>query len=132
MLLSAPIVLPFLGIVIALVLAYPILFYLLFSFELTEHTITVNSGILFRQYETIDFNKVQAMDQERGPLLMLFGLTEINIWTASADQLTFSVGANALKTRPRPDVRMLLRKDDAQKLKDLAMSSKAPEARPAL
>jgi membrane protein YdbS with pleckstrin-like domain len=37
------------------------------------------SGILFRQYETIAFSRIQTLDLERGPLLWLFGLTEMRL-----------------------------------------------------
>jgi membrane protein YdbS with pleckstrin-like domain len=111
------------GFIIAL---YPILYWYLFSYEISEHTITVNSGILFRQYETIDFGRVQTMDNERGPLLWFFGLTMVEIWTASADQISFTVGNKSAEARPRPDTVLILEKDDAQALKDFIMRSKNP------
>ena len=114
----------FVLIVSSVVLAYPLLYYLLFTYEINERAITVNSGILFRQYETIDFNKVQAIDNERNPLLMLFGLTRVEIWTASWDQLASGAGPNAARIRPRPDMRLILQKDDASKLRDFVMRSK--------
>ena len=122
--LSSEVVLPFLLIIVLVVLAYPLLFWLLFSYELTGRTITVNSGILFRQYETMDFGRIQVVDNERGPLLWLLALTEVRIWTASADQLTFSVGKDAMRAHPHPDATLLLRQDDAQALKDFIMQSK--------
>jgi membrane protein YdbS with pleckstrin-like domain len=115
---------PILGLVAILVLSYPTLYYLLFSYALTEHTITINSGILFREYETIDFGRIQVMDNERGPLLWIFGLTEVRIWTASADQLAFSVGAGITKSRPHPDATILLQEDDAEEFKDFIMKAK--------
>src|SRR3989344_1869717 len=48
-------------IVSGVMLVYPLLYYLLFTYEIREQNITVNSGILFRQYETIDFKKIQTM-----------------------------------------------------------------------
>ncbi len=110
-----------LGIIV--ILAFPRLYYVLFTYEISEHTITVNSGILFRQYETIDFGKIQAIDNERGPLLMLFGLTLIRIWTASADQLTSGLGKEAVRIKPRPDMTLILGKDDAAAVRDFAMRS---------
>ena len=86
--LSSEVVLPFLLIIVLVVLAYPLLFWLLFSYELTGRTITVNSGILFRQYETMDCGRIQVGDNERGPLLWLLALTEVRIWTASASERT--------------------------------------------
>jgi len=109
------------GLIIAL---YPILYWYLFSYELSEHTITVNSGILFRQYETIDFGKIQSIDNERGPLLMLFGLTMVEIWTASSDQISFNVGQGSATARPRPDTVLILTKRQAEELKDFMMRAK--------
>ena len=102
---------------------YPLLYYLLFSYELHEHTITINSGILFRQYETINFNKIQALNNERDPILMLFGLTRVEIWTASWDQLAPNTGTLG-QIRSRPDTRLFLHKDEASKLRDFVMHSK--------
>jgi membrane protein YdbS with pleckstrin-like domain len=97
-----------------LAIAYPILFYLLFSYEIGEHAITINSGIIFRQHETINFERIQVVDNERGPLLMLFGLTLVELWTSSPDQLA----AAPHSIRPRPDATLLLKKGDAEELKD--------------
>ncbi len=110
--------------VAVVVLAYPILYYLLFTYEVHERALTINSGILFRQYETIDFNKIQTIDNERNPLLMIFGLTRVEIWTASADQLHSGTGRDAVRIRPRPDTHFLLGKNDASELRDYIMRTK--------
>ncbi len=109
---------------LAVILSYPMLSYLLLTYELTEEAMTLNSGIVFRQYETIQFGKIQAIDNERGPLLMLFGLTLVKVWTASADQLVSGMGSDAARIRPRPDMRLILGKDEAAGLRDLAMRTK--------
>ncbi len=111
-------------VIILIILIYPFLSWYLFSYELTGNTITVNSGILFRQYETIDFGRIQTIENERGPLLWLFGLTMVKIWTASAGQLNFSVGDKSTRARPRPDTVLVLAEEDAARLKDFIMRSK--------
>ena len=113
----------FVLIVAGVAFAYPLLYYLLFTYEVHERSITVNSGILFRQYETIDFKKIQTIDNERGPLLMLFGLTIVEIWTASWDQLSHS-GVNGARVRPRPDMYLILEKNAASELRDFIMRAK--------
>jgi membrane protein YdbS with pleckstrin-like domain len=123
-LLSPAIIFPFIIAIVVVALAYPVLYWLLFSYELTPRTITINSGILFREYETIDFGRIQAVDNERGPLLWFFELTEVRIWTASADQLAFSVGGGTAQARPHPDAKLVLTQDDARVLKDFIMRSK--------
>lgn len=122
----AAILLPVAWIVALLVVLQPILYYILFSYSLTENTITVNTGILFRQYETIDFSRIQTIDNERNPIHMLFGLTDVRIWTASADQLNFSSQAGGVSSRPRPDTTLLLGKATAVELRDLVMRTKHP------
>lgn len=115
---------PFIVAVGLIITLYPILYWYLFSYELTERTITINSGILFRQYETIDFGRIQTIDNERGPLLMLFGLTMVKVWTASADQISFNIGAHSAQAHPRPDTVLILSKYDAAQLKDFMMHAK--------
>lgn len=121
---SSVVIGPVVLIVVLLILSYPLLYWFLFSYELTERAITINSGILFRQYETIDFGRIQTLDNERNPILMLLGLTEVRLWTASADQLTFNIGKDAMQARPHPDTTLLLGKDDAESFKNLVMRSK--------
>lgn len=99
---------------IAGVLLHPILTYILFTFSLEEHAITVNSGIVFRQYETITFERIQTLDLERGPILWLFGLTEVQLWTASTDQLN----DHEAHTHAKPDTTLILARDTAQEFKD--------------
>lgn len=94
-------------------LAYPILHYILFSFELGEHSITIHSGIIFRQHETINFGRIQTIDNERNPILMLLGLSLLEIWTASPDQQPLS-GGHA----PQPDALVLLKRDMADAMKN--------------
>ncbi|MDO8561943.1 MAG: PH domain-containing protein [bacterium] len=107
------------GILLAIVLVgYRWLWYLLFSFVLTERGVTINSGVLFRQSKTIDSNRMQNVNNVRGPLLMIFGLTGVQIWTASPDQVSFSTSysRNGRSTivRPKPDGLLILRKGDAE------------------
>ncbi len=123
-LLTSETLVPVIVVVSLIISLYPILYWYLFSYEVTQRTITVNSGILFRQYETIDFGKIQTIENVRGPLLMLFGLTIVKIWTASASQISFSVGANSAQAHPSPDTVLTLTKDDAAQLKDFIMRGK--------
>jgi membrane protein YdbS with pleckstrin-like domain len=75
---------------------------------------------LFRQYETIAFSRIQTLDLERGPLLWLFGLTEMRLWTGSADQ--FNSGEHDIHAKP--DTTLVLARDTAQELKDFISGAK--------
>lgn len=103
----------------AFTVIYPVVQYLLFTYQLTEESITVNSGVLFRQYETINFNRIQVIDNERNPILMLLGLTRVEIWTASPDQVTSSVIGHP--HHARPDTVLLLGKHAAEALKSFIL-----------
>ena len=109
--------------VAAITVAHPILRYLLFSFEISGQAITVNTGILFRQHESINFDRIQVIDNERGPLLMLFGLTKMCIWTASPDQYNQEHKGHL---DPNPDATILLRKNDAEAVKYFMTHALAP------
>ncbi len=123
----APYIMPVLVLAfIVAVLAHPVLDFLLFSFQLAEHSITINSGVIFRQYETINFNRIQTLDLERGPLLWLFGLTEVRLWTASADQMNFSLEDKTLSSRPSADTTFVLPRDTAVHLKEFITNAKGP------
>lgn len=112
------------GAIVALILCYPVLYWILFSYELTERTITVNTGIIFRQYESIDFDRIQSINNERGPLLWLLGLTMVKIWTASADQMNFSVEKDSVRSEATPDTTLVLDEKIAHDLKEFVMSSR--------
>ncbi len=119
-----PMILPtFLIIFIVGVLAHPILEHILFTYSIEEQAITINTGILFRQYETITFSRIQTINLERGPLLWLFGLTEVRLWTASADQF------NNHDEHPHatPDTKLILTRDHAQEVKDFISNAKKAE-----
>jgi uncharacterized membrane protein YdbT with pleckstrin-like domain len=128
---ACPVFMPYIvpGIVVIFIIAalvQPVLNFVLFSYTLTDRTITINSGILYRQYETIDFNRIQTLDLERGPLLWLFGLTEVRLWTASADQLNHEHdGPHAA-----PDTTLILERGTAEILRDHIHNAKQPVAAP--
>jgi membrane protein YdbS with pleckstrin-like domain len=63
-------------------IAYPALHYSLLTYEVHENALTVYSGVVFRQHETINFSRIQSVENERGPILALFGLTLMEVWTA--------------------------------------------------
>lgn len=119
-----PLVVPAIVIVfIITALAQPVLSHILFSYSVTNSAITINTGIIFRQYETIDFTRIQTINLERGPLLWLFGLTEVRLWTASADQFN-----QAEHARAQPDTTLYLDRTTAEQLRDHISAAHAPQA----
>jgi membrane protein YdbS with pleckstrin-like domain len=76
-----------------------------FSFILTDHSVTIDSGLLVQKSRVIRFDKIQDVESRRNLLHMLLGLKSVAIWTASLDQ---SRG----NTR-RPDGLIVLEADSA-------------------
>ncbi len=104
-------------VVVALVtIAYPVLHYALLSYEVGEHALSVYSGVIFRQHETINFSRIQSIENERDPILALFGLTHMEVWTASPNQHASSPAA-----RPHPETTLYLSREMANELKNFML-----------
>jgi membrane protein YdbS with pleckstrin-like domain len=80
------------------------------SFVLTDKSISISSGVLFRNSSTIRFDRIQDVRVLRDPLHLVLGLSSVAIWTASPDQ---RVG-----NTKRPDGLLVLEVDEAEWLKD--------------
>jgi membrane protein YdbS with pleckstrin-like domain len=80
------------------------------SFVLTDKSISINSGVLFRNSSTIRFDRIQDVRVMRDPLHLILGLKSVAIWTASPDQ---RVG-----NTKRPDGLLVLETDEADWLKE--------------
>lgn len=100
---------------------HSILYYNLFSYGVTSSNITINSGIIFRESKTVDFIKIQNINNVRGPLLMLFGLTELQIWTASPSQMSYTMvssnGQRNVAPRPKPEATLIITKEQAESIR---------------
>jgi membrane protein YdbS with pleckstrin-like domain len=80
------------------------------SFVLTDKSISINSGVLFRNSSTIRFDRIQDVRVMRDPPHLILGLKSVAIWTASPDQ---RVG-----NTKRPDGLLVLEADEADWLKE--------------
>ena len=76
-----------------------------FSFTLTERTVNIDSGVFVRSSRVVRLDKVQDVETRQGPLLTLWGLKSVAIWTASLDQ--------ARGNTRRPDGLIVLDADSA-------------------
>src|ERR1700722_19752649 len=97
---------------------YKLLWCSAFSFTIGDRNVTINSGVLFRQSKTIDYGRIQNVDNARGPIQMMFGITAVNIWTASQDQFHTSTtmvgGIPRTRQTARPEGKLYLLKQDAE------------------
>ena len=76
-----------------------------FSFTLSERAINIDSGVLVRSSRVVRLDKIQDVETRQGPLLSLWALKSVAIWTASLDQVRGN-------TR-RPDGLIVLEADSA-------------------
>lgn len=79
-----------------------------FSFIVKNNEITINSGIIHKKSKTLLFQSVQTVNIETSLSKKLFGLSELEIWTASPAQ-----------SRGEADVTLILETKDAEQLKDI-------------
>lgn len=77
------------------------------SFIIDDQKITINRGIIFKNIKIIPFNNIQNINIKKGLLLRMFGLANIEIWTASQSQTN-------PKNEKRSDGFLRLSTEDAQ------------------
>jgi len=85
------------------------------SFTVEGGKITIYSGIFTKKSKVIFFDKIQNVNCIRGPLMQMFGVSTINIWTASPEQLSF--GKNG--STHTPDGSLLLTDDLTEWLQEV-------------
>lgn len=96
---------------------YAILYFLTFSYFIAEDAITINSGIIFKSSKITNYNNFQNVEVKTGPMLMVFGLANLQGFTSSPAQLVISSSGNGhTSTQAKPDVFIVLLKEDAQEL----------------
>lgn len=93
---------------------YLLLYFHFFSFVVEDKKITINSGIIIKRSKTISFDQIQSVDNVRGILAQVFGLTKTNIWTSSPQQINLQSG----QSQNLPDVSIILLREDGDWLKN--------------
>jgi uncharacterized membrane protein YdbT with pleckstrin-like domain len=91
-----------------------------FSYTITEQSITIQSGIIFRKNKSVNFNDLANIESAFGPVLAIFGLRKVQGFTSSPGQLIISHSKNGTTTTRVPDVNIILEKGIAQEFLDLA------------
>ncbi|HUV80994.1 MAG TPA: PH domain-containing protein [Patescibacteria group bacterium] len=97
---------------------YLFLFYNAFSFIVEDNKITINSGIIIKKSKSIPFTIIQNVDNVQGILHRVFGLSKVNIWTSSPEQITAHKGS----TTHKPDGSLDLFVKDSDWLKNFILS----------
>ena len=104
------------------VLFVPLWFYQLVafkcvSFTVTDATLTVNSGILIKSSNAISFAQIQNISNTKGPLAAMFGLSKMNVWTASPSQIRVTKG----ETEHKPTGMLWLETTNAEWMKNFIL-----------
>ena len=104
---------------IAIFIGLPIYLFLLidfsaFKFTVDENKITINSGVLVKRSKSIAFNKVQNIENVKGILRQMFGLSTVRIWTSSVSQIS----VHKAESENKPDGALTLETANADWLKN--------------
>jgi membrane protein YdbS with pleckstrin-like domain len=63
--------------------AWPPLEYRHYRYDVREHDLLVQHGVLFRRWSSIPLNRIQHVDTRQGPLERMLGLSRLLVYTAS-------------------------------------------------
>jgi len=112
--------------VLVIFFGLPIFFYLLFfynsfSFTVEDNKITINSGIIIKNSKSIPFNTIQNVENIRGILHGIFGISKVNIWTSSPEQIRTYKGS----TSHKPDGSLELTIEDSDWLKNFILDKRS-------
>jgi membrane protein YdbS with pleckstrin-like domain len=88
--------------------AYRVIYFSLFSYTLGPAAVSIDSGVIIRSHKSVQFEEAQNVDVVRGPLLMLFGLGNLRVFTASPGQVVVVSTKNGTRTIHKPDVDIVL------------------------
>ncbi len=91
-------------------------YYKFYKYELTDKGFRKESGILYKRYVTIPYERIQNIDINRGIIAQILGLSDLNIQTAGSGAMTtrngFMTGMGAEGQLPG------LTKEIAEKVRD--------------
>ncbi len=102
------------------ILATPLFLYIYLSFnavsfQINNNAVAINSGIVFKKSKVIPFHSVQTVNLNTGPIQGLFGISAVEIWTASQSQSEVHSG----NTEKRADGILYLETKDAEQLREI-------------
>jgi membrane protein YdbS with pleckstrin-like domain len=86
---------------LTLLVAWPRLAWGAFRYEVREHDLLVQSGVLFRRWSSVPLTRIQYVDTEQGPLERMLGLAHLKVYTAAGMSADGSVPGLALADAER-------------------------------
>ena len=100
---------------------YLLLFYNSFGFTVEDNKITINSGVIIKKSKSIPFNTIQNVENVKGVLYRIFGLSKVDIWTSSPEQIRAYKGS----TTHKPDGSIDLITEDGDWLKNFILDKRS-------
>lgn len=79
-------------------LAWPPLEYRHYRYDVRDHDLLVQHGVLFRRWSSIPLNRIQHVDTRQGPLERMLGLSRLLVFTASGVSADGSIPGLAAET----------------------------------
>ena len=68
---------------LAFALIWPSFEYRYFRYDVREHDLLVQQGVLFRRWCSIPHHRIQHVDTQQGPIDRVLGLSSLQLYTAS-------------------------------------------------
>ena len=87
-------------------LIWPTFEHLYYRFEIREHDILVQSGVIFRKWSSIPLHRIQHIDTHQGPLQRIIGLVTLQIYTAAGS--TFDGAIPGLRPKRAQELQELI------------------------
>lgn len=89
-----------------------------YSFVVANDHVSTTSGILIITDKSVQYEEAENASVIRGPLLALFGLAKVKVFTSSPGQLRTVSTKHGTKIVHTPDIDMILLREDAFSLKN--------------
>jgi len=80
----------------AIVVLWSILFYDRYFYRIGEDGVYINRGIWFKSKRTIPYERIQHLSVTKGPLEIIFGISDLNIYTAGTSSLGSSFASRGM------------------------------------
>jgi hypothetical protein len=77
-----------------IIITWATMFYHRYRYRITQKTVDIKRGILWKKDVTIPYERIQHVSSTRGPIEQLLGLHIINIFTAGTGSITGGFGGS--------------------------------------
>jgi membrane protein YdbS with pleckstrin-like domain len=87
---------------------YTCWYFITYTYTVGIDRLSIKSGVIVTSDKSVQFEEAENTSLVRGPLLMLFGLGNLRVFTSSPGQLQIVTTKNGTRTIHKPDVDIVL------------------------